>query len=258
VIEEPPVIGITAQVERARWRTWEAPAALVPAAYARAVERAGGLPALLPAPDPAGAVPRLAGAVVGRFDGLVLTGGVDIDPARYGATPHPKTAPPRRDRDAWELALAGAALDTRLPTLAICRGMQVLNVACGGTLVQHLPDVVGHDRHNPTPGRHGTHDIRLAEDSVAGRLLGPRMTAPTHHHQGLDRLGSGIRPVGWADDGIVEAVELNGHPELLAVQWHPEEGDDPRLFEWLVAQARRRRDRARRREQPVPPDTLVR
>jgi putative glutamine amidotransferase len=244
----PPIVGITAHVELARWRVWEAPAALVSASYVRCVERAGGLAVLLPAPQPSETLPARAAAIVPRLDALVLTGGVDVDPARYGAVPHPETDAPRPDRDGWELTLVGAALDARLPTLAICRGMQLLNVARGGTLVQHLPDVVGHGGHAPAPGEHGVHVVRLDPASATGRLLGKEVGVPTYHHQGIDRLGSGVRPVAWATDGTVEAVEVTGHPELLAVQWHPEQGDDLRLFEALVTWAAHR----------ATPDTLVR
>jgi putative glutamine amidotransferase len=253
-LEPPPIVGVSAHVELARWGAWQAPAALVSASYVQAVERAGGLAVLLPAPVPPHAVEAWAAAVVRRLDGLVLSGGVDVDPARYGAIPHPATASPRPDRDGWELALTAAALDARLPTLAICRGMQVLNVARGGTLVQHLPDVVGHDGHAPRPGERGVHVVRLDPASATGRLLGLEVSVPTYHHQGLAELGDGLLPVAWATDGTVEAVELTGHPELLAVQWHPEQGDDPRLFEHLLARAT---SRSRLGHRSVP-DTLVR
>ena len=233
-----PVVGITTYVEPASWGVWTAPAALLPASYLRAVERSGAQPVLLPPPDDGnGDVARRALEATSRLDALVLAGGPDVDPARYGAAPHPRTAPSRPERDAWELALAAAALDQERPVLAVCRGMQLLNVALGGTLVQHLPDVVGHDGHAPGPGERGEHAVSIDGDSALGAVLGTRTTVPTYHHQGLDRLADGVEPVAWADDGTVEAVALAGHPQVMAVQWHPEEGADPRLFDWLAAAA---------------------
>ncbi|HEX2316988.1 MAG TPA: gamma-glutamyl-gamma-aminobutyrate hydrolase family protein [Thermomonospora sp.] len=234
--EGPPLIGVTTYLEAARWGVWVREAALLPASYVRAVERAGGVALLLPPAASLDGVP----ALVRRLDGLVLTGGPDIDPALYGAQPHERTGPPQPRRDRFELALVRAAVDADLPFLAICRGMQALNVARGGTLVQHLPEAVGHDAHGPGPGRIGTHRVRISPTSTVGRILGESADVPTYHHQAVRRLGGGLVAVAWAEDQVVEAVEVQGHSFGLGVQWHPEDGDDPRLFEALVAAAGRR------------------
>lgn len=227
----PPLIGVTTYLEPARWGVWVREAALLPAKYLRAVERAGGVPVLLPP-----TVLRGVDALVGRFDAIVLAGGGDLDPALYGAERHDETSPPQPDRDRFELALIRAAADAGVPFLAICRGMQVLNVARGGTLVQHLPDAVGHDGHQPSVAAMGTHRVQISAGSSVGKILGEAADVPTNHHQAVDRLGSGLVPVAWTDDQVVEAVELQGHRFGLGVQWHPEEGDDLRLFEALVAE----------------------
>ena len=232
-----PVIGLSTYAEPARWGAWDAPAALLPRSYAEQVAAAGGVPVLLPP------VPGIAGAV-GRLDGLVLTGGGDIDPARYGAAAHPRTGRPNAERDRAELDLLAAALATGLPVLGICRGLQLLNVAQGGTLHQHLADLGrdGSAGHTPRPGTFGRHPVRVAAGSLlAGILPADRpFEVPTAHHQAIDRLGADLTATAWTADGIVEAIELTGgghHPFVLAVQWHPEEGDDPRLFQALVAAA---------------------
>lgn len=218
-----PRIGLSAYREPARWGVWDETADLLPASYARSVSAAGGLPMILPpAAD--------AGGVLAGVHGVILAGGADVEPARYGAEPDPATGPPRRDRDEWELELARAALDRDLPILAICRGMQLLNVALGGDLIQHLPDTVGHDEHSPTPGVHGRHPVRLASGSRLSGLLGDNCLVATYHHQAVGRIGTGLRPVGWADDDTVEALELAGHRWVTAVQWHPEVGDCEPLF----------------------------
>lgn len=229
----PPLIGITTYQEPARWGVWVREAALLPVPYARSVERAGGVPVLLPPP----ATLRGLDTLVSRLDGVVLAGGSDLDPELYGAVRHPETGPPQPHRDRFELALARAAVDADLPFLAICRGMQVLNVARGGALVQHLPEAVGHKEHAPAPGLVGSHPVRISEGSLIGGILGASSDVPTYHHQAVSRLGKGLTAVAWAEDQVVEAVELQGHRFGLAVQWHPEEGDDKRLFEALVAEA---------------------
>lgn len=230
----PPLIGVTTYFEPARWGAWVREAALLPASYVRAVERAGGVPVLLP--PTAGPAPGPA-ELVRRLDGVVLAGGGDLDPALYGAQRHPQTGPPQPLRDRFELALIRAAMAAGLPFLAVCRGMQVLNVACGGTLLQHLPDEVGHTRHGPGGGQTVRHPVRISPTSQTGKILGETREVPAYHHQAVGRLGSGLVPVAWADDQIVEAVELRGHRFGLAVQWHPEEDADPRLFEALAAEA---------------------
>lgn len=228
-----PVVGVTAGEHDARWGAWGARAVLLTSAYLRAVESAGGLPVVLP-PAP-GAVQRL----VGRLDALILTGGADLDPARYGQRPHPETrvADPARDR--FELELAAAAGDAGLPLLAVCRGVQVLNVARGGSLHQHLPDLDGAVEHAAAPGSYGRHHVRVEPGSRVGRALGGAadVLVPTHHHQGVDRPGAGLRPSAWADDGTVEALEDPAAPFLLGIQWHPEQGEDMSLFEALVRAA---------------------
>ncbi|MQY09110.1 gamma-glutamyl-gamma-aminobutyrate hydrolase family protein [Actinomadura macrotermitis] len=229
----PPLIGVTTYLEPARWGTWVREAALLPAPYLRAVERSGGIPVLLP---PTAGLRGLQ-AVASRLDGIVLAGGADVDPQLYGAARHTETGPPQPQRDRYELALVRAVLDAGLPFLAVCRGMQVLNVACGGTLVQHLPEAVGHEGHRPAIGMIGTHRVQISANSTVGKILGDAADVPTYHHQAVARLGKGLAPVAWAEDQVVEAVELQGHPFGIGVQWHPEEGEDRRLFEALVAKA---------------------
>ncbi|TNY36366.1 gamma-glutamyl-gamma-aminobutyrate hydrolase family protein [Thermomonospora catenispora] len=229
----PPIIGVTAYEDPARWGVWIREATLLPASYPRAIERAGGVPVLIPPTDALDGLP----ALMRRLDGVVLAGGPDVDPALYGARRHPETGPPHPRRDRFELALVRAVLEAGLPFLAVCRGMQLLNVALGGTLLQHLPEVVGHEEHLPAPGRIGRHRVRIAPECLLGAMLGDQVEVPTYHHQAVDRLGAGLVPVAWTDDRVVEAVELSGHRFGLGVQWHPEDGDDLRLFAGLVAEA---------------------
>jgi putative glutamine amidotransferase len=228
-----PVVGVTAGEHDARWGAWGARAVLLTSAYLRAVESGGGLPIVVP---PA---PGAAEQVVGRLDALVLTGGADVDPARYGRAPHPETrlADPARDRS--ELELAAAAGAAGLPLLAVCRGVQVLNVARGGTLHQHLADLPGAVEHAAAPGSYGRHRVRIEPGSRVGRAMGDLTEAevPTHHHQGIDVPGDGLRPSAWAEDGTVEALEDPAAPFLVGIQWHPEQGDDPSLFQALVRAA---------------------
>lgn len=245
-----PLIGITTYGDTAEWRGWSAPAALVPRAYVDAVRRAGGRPVLLP---PGGSAAEAAETVAG-LGGIVIAGGGDIDPARYGAPRQPETGAPGTERDAWELAVAESALSGTVPLLAICRGMQLLNVVRGGTLHQHLPDIAGHDGHSGVPGGFGRHRVRIAAAGALAQILGGHDTdghgadgrwldVPTHHHQAADRLGRGLVASAWAADGTVEAVEFAaGSPGVPAgfavgVQWHPEEDDDLRLFSALVRAA---------------------
>lgn len=228
--EQRPRIGISTYVEHARWGVWNRAAALLPSSYVTAIHRCGGVPVLLPVlPD--GAAEALAGV-----DGLVLAGGPDVDPAHYGQQPHATVRRTRPERDDWELALLRSALDGNVPVLAVCRGAQVLNVAFGGSLRQHLPDSVEHDGHQPAPAVFGRSDVRLRPGSLTASVLGERIDVPCYHHQGLGTIPPQLTVAGHAEDGTVEAVELPSHHFALGVQWHPEEDErDLRLFEALVA-----------------------
>lgn len=229
-----PLVGITTYVETASWGPWSDPAILVPRSYVDAVRSAGGVPLLLPP------VAETAPAVVASLDALLFAGGNDVDPASYGAAAHERTVSTRPERDAAEAALLRAALERHLPVLAICRGMQVLNVFCGGDLVQHLPDSLGHEEHQPRPGAYGRHTVALTSGSLAARILGTSLSVASCHHQAVGRLGEGLVVSGAAPDGVVEALEMPALPFVLGVQWHPEEdaGSDPRLFDALIGAAR--------------------
>ena len=224
-----PLIGITTYVEPASWGHWQLEAALVPYDYVRAVERAGGRAVLVP-PDDDGSEELLD-----ALDGLIFSGGNDLGPESYGAEADPTTTGTNPARDSGELALLTAALERDLPVLAICRGAEVLNVARGGDLVQHLPDVVGHEGHRAVVGEFSEHTVRV---DPASRIESAPGAVKSHHHQGLGRLGDGLREIAWADDGVVEAVEDPEKPFLVGVLWHPEAGEDQRLFDQLVAAAR--------------------
>jgi putative glutamine amidotransferase len=226
-----PLIGISTYREQARWGSWDVPAVLVPASYVDAVAEAGGEPVLLPTGG-------VSAEVVARLDGLVLAGGADVDPVRYGQPAGAHTTVVRPDRDAAELVALQAALDGGTPLLAICRGMQLLNVALGGDLLQHLPDLPGVGCHDPGPGLFQSRAVRTAPGSVLHELLGPRAAADCHHHQALGRIAPALTPTAWAEDGTVEAVEGQGHAFCLGVQWHPEAGADRRLFAAHVEAAR--------------------
>jgi len=232
-----PLVGITTYVEEARWSHWVAPAALIPFSYVRAVERAGGRALLVP-PDDDGIEETLD-----ALDGLVLSGGNDVDPTAYGAKPHAATGGVRPERDRAELALLEGALARDMPVLAVCRGSQILNVARGGDLVQHLPEVVGDEKHRETPGVFSAHGVRVDPESRLGGLVGERAPVQSHHHQGFGRIGGGLRETAWADDGTLEAVEDPSKRFALGVLWHPEEGEDAALFEALVAEARAYREK---------------
>jgi putative glutamine amidotransferase len=243
-----PVIGITTYVEPASWAVWrDVTAAILPHAYVRQVAAAGGLPLLVP-PLPDDATAEDFDQILGRLDGLILSGGADVEPSRYGAVAHASVQAPRRDRDGSELGLAEATEGTDLPVLGICRGMQVMAVAAGGELLQHLPDVVGTEEHSPGPGRYGTHDVRIDPGSKLGGILGEQVAVATYHHQGVLE-HPGLRATGWSHDGLLESFEDEHAVFRLGVQWHPEVGDDPRLFQSLVAAATATmsaRERARR------------
>ncbi|HLX89483.1 MAG TPA: gamma-glutamyl-gamma-aminobutyrate hydrolase family protein [Acidimicrobiales bacterium] len=228
-----PVIGITAYEEDARWGPWDERAVLVPAAYVHAVERAGGAAMVLPVQS-TGVEELLA-----RVDGVVLSGGPDVDPAHYGEERHPETQSPRAERDEFELRVALLVLERAVPTLGVCRGMQVLNVARGGTLHQHLPDLVGHRGHSPVAGEFAWHRVTVDPDSRLAAALGRHeIETASHHHQAVATLGRGLRIVARADDNTAEAFEDPSAPYLFGVQWHPEAGTDFTLFEALIDRSR--------------------
>ena len=231
-----PLIGITADIQKAAFGAWVEESALVPTDYTRAVEAAGGRPLLVP-PSDDGLEETLE-----VLDGLVLSGGSDLDPAGYGQEMHPETKGVIEERDRAELALLHAALEHDMPVLAVCRGSQILNVGLGGDLVQHLPEVVGHDKHKHTPGEYADHDVTLEPGTRLEALLGDRAPVKSHHHQGIGKLGEGLREAAHADDGTVEALEDPSYRFALGVLWHPEAGEDRRLFEAFVDEARRYRE----------------
>ncbi len=234
-----PVIGISANMVRAKWAVWDRPATLMPQTYIDLMTAVDCVPVLLP-PQPG------IGETVHRLDGLLLPGGGDLDPALYAAPPHPQTGRLNPRRDAAEVALAGAAISTGLPVLGICRGLQVLNVFLGGTLHQHLPDVTGHKGHEPEPGIFGPQRVRLEPGSQIAKIMGGgTATVPCHHHQAIDRIGAGLTVTARSEDGVIEAAELAGHPFAVAIQWHAEEsgGRAESLFRALAEAARRTRRR---------------
>ena len=227
-----PLIGITTYAQEASWGYWKLPAALIPLDYVEAVERAGGRPVLIP-PSEDGVDETLE-----ALDGIVFSGGADVDPALYGEEAHSETDVPQARRDAGEMALLAAALERDLPTLAVCRGVQLLNVARGGDLVQHLPERVGHERHRETPGAFSEHSVDVQAGSRLQAVVGSGSHVTSHHHQSLGKVGEGLVETAWAEDGTVEAVEDPSRRFALGVQWHPESGDDDGLFEALVEEAR--------------------
>jgi putative glutamine amidotransferase len=234
----PPVIGLTTYRQQAQTGVWDVEAAFLPAVYLNAVTVAGGIAVLLP---PQAMTPQIVDRVLDGLDGIIITGGRDVDPRRYGQDPHEATDPPQEQRDAWEDALLEAAIRRELPFLGICRGLQVLNVARGGTLHQHLPDVVGHSRYNAGGGRFTVNTVHVDGDSELGGLLGrDELAVKSYHHQAVDALGDGLRITARSEDGVVQAVEFDAVPFGVAVQWHPEEdaAEDAHLFEGLVAAAR--------------------
>jgi putative glutamine amidotransferase len=235
-----PVIGITTYVTPVTHGDWNEEAAHVPADYVRAVEHAGGRPLLVP-PSEQGIDETLD-----VLHGVIFSGGGDLDPETYRQEPHDKTKGVMAERDRGELALLQAALARDMPVLAVCRGSQVLNVALGGDLVQHLPDLVGHDEHKHTPGQFADHDVTLVPETRLGSLLGDHAPVKSHHHQGFGRLGEGLREAARAEDGTVEALEDPSRRFALGVLWHPEAGEDLRLFEELVGEAGRYRDERRK------------
>jgi putative glutamine amidotransferase len=250
-----PIIGLTTYRQTTSWGAWQREAALVPATYLDVLVRAGAQPVLLaPTPDtlvgmpaegadvpPDTLLPSDLDTVCDRLDGLVLAGGGDVGPGRYDQPPDPRTAGTSEDRDRLEFDLLRLALERDMPVLAVCRGLQVLNVALGGDLVQHLPDRIGSDAHHPEPGAFASVVVTTEHGSHVGRLCGERVEVQCSHHQALDRLGRGLRCTATSGDGVVEAAELETGSFVVGVQWHPEETGDTRLFEGLVAAAHERR-----------------
>jgi gamma-glutamyl-gamma-aminobutyrate hydrolase PuuD len=230
-----PVVGITSYVEDASWGAWNTQAAIVPMTYVRAVEHAGGRAVILP-PTTDGVEETLD-----ALDGIIFSGGADIDPARYGATRHPETTGMRPDRDRAEEALLEAAMKAGIPVLAICRGMQLLNVVRGGTLHQHLPEDDADPEHRRKLGEFGRHDVDILDGTRLGGVLGDRAMVASHHHQAPDSLGDGLRTAAKAPDGTIEGIEDPGDNFVVGVLWHPEEGEDRALFEALVKEASNRR-----------------
>ncbi|HEY1698630.1 MAG TPA: gamma-glutamyl-gamma-aminobutyrate hydrolase family protein [Trebonia sp.] len=252
-----PIIGISTYHQNADWRGWSEEGALLPWTYVTSIQDNGGVPVLLP---PIGDTAE-AEAVIGRLDGVVIAGGMDINPALYDSPAHSKTEAIAPDRDTWELALAEAALKLGLPILGICRGMQIINVASGGTLHQHIPDLVGHAEHEGTPAGFGSHKVRVTAGTTIREAIpgGEFFPVPTHHHQAVNEVGDGLAAVAWAEDGIIEAIE-GASPGVftVGVQWHPEQGDDKRLFRALTAAASQyEMDRAEQANLSFPPSLLA-
>jgi putative glutamine amidotransferase len=238
-----PLIGLTTYLQRAQTGVWDVEASFLPKVYLDAVTRAGGIAVLLP-PQPLDE--GTAHEVLAGLDGVIITGGRDVDPERYGQQRGAHTDEPSAVRDDWEDALLSAAIDDEVPFLAICRGLQVLNVNRGGSLHQHLPDVVGDDRYNAGGGRFSVNPVELEPGSAVARTLDgqTRLDVKSYHHQAVDELGDGLRVTARSGDGIVQAIELEGAAFGVGVQWHPEEdaAEDARLFEGLVAAARSYRE----------------
>ncbi|MGV8884373.1 MAG: gamma-glutamyl-gamma-aminobutyrate hydrolase family protein [Microbacteriaceae bacterium] len=233
-----PIIGITTYLDQAQMGVWDVPAAFLPKVYFEAVNLAGGIAVLLP-PQPSS--PEIARAVLSRLDGLIVAGGKDVNPELYGQDRLATTDEPRRDRDSWESDLLTAAIDSNVPFLGICRGMQLLNVARGGTLHQHLPDIVGSDRYSAGGMVFSDNEVFVSPASAVSELLGggETLVGKSYHHQSVDTLGSGLTVTARSDDGTVQAVEVDGVPFGIGVQWHPEHTpDDLRLFAGLVEAAR--------------------
>jgi putative glutamine amidotransferase len=238
-MSERPIIGICTGLTDASWGVWEQRAVLLPYTYITAIQRFGGIALMIP-PDPE--LEREPDRVLDLIDGLILAGGSDIDPANYGAERHAETNGLVPERDAIELALARRAWERDLPVLGICRGMQLINVARGGTLIQHLPDDVGHEGHRPVPGSFdgSDHDVRLAPGSLAARAAGEEVhVTKSHHHQGIDAIGDGLHVTGLSVlDDLPEAFEAPDRRFVLGVQWHPEADGDSRVIDALVREAR--------------------
>jgi len=231
------LVGILSAVEKVRWGAWDETVVMVPRSYARSVQDAGALAVVLPPDD---AVAEAPDGLLDRIDALILAGGSDVDAASYGARPHAETKGTWPERDRFELGVVHRALEREMPVLGICRGMQMLNVAAGGTIDQHLPETVGHSDHRHTPGTFGDHSVRLEPGSLAERAAGAeRLPVKSHHHQGADELGEGVVATGWSEaDEVIEAIELPACRFALGVLWHPEEDIQSRVVRSLVDAAK--------------------
>lgn len=235
--ERTPNVGVTCNLEVVKYGLWTEPAAMVPMTYVRAIARAGGRP-LLVAPSPADLADP--SELLDLLDGVLVTGGADVDPAAYGEQPHAETEPVTADRDAFELALVRAAAERDMPCLGVCRGMQVVNVAYGGALEQHLADRLEHDIHRGDGGEFADHRVEVEPGSLAALAAGAtRVAVKSYHHQGVARVGDGLRVSARAEgDGTVEAVEDAGRRFVLGVLWHPEEDEADRLIGAFVRECR--------------------
>jgi putative glutamine amidotransferase len=232
-MSDKPVIGITTYAQNARWGAWDLPAALIPLDYVTAVERAGGRPVLIPPTDDG------VDGVLEILDGVVFSGGADIGPDTYGAEAHPETDEPQERRDRAEMALLTAALERDVPTLAICRGFELLNIVRGGDLIQHLPDTVGDAKHREVRGVFSEHPVEVKEGTQLAAVLGARQPGvKSSHHQGVGRVGDGLVETAWAEDGTLEGLEDPSRRFAIGVLWHPEAGEDQRLFDALIDEAR--------------------
>jgi putative glutamine amidotransferase len=232
-----PLIGVCAAIERASFGVWsDEPATVLPLSYSRAIHGAGGMMAMLPPDRRSSEDPR---DLLDRIDALVLGGGADMDAESQGVEAHPETIGTNPDRDRFEIALALGALDRGMPLLGVCRGMQVLNVACGGTLDQHIPDRLGHEIHRPIPGAWAEHEVRIEPGSLAAEAAGTeRLTVKSHHHQGIDRIADALTATAWAtDDESVEAIESGDGGFALGVLWHPEEDATDAIIPSLISRA---------------------
>ncbi|MDX2026382.1 gamma-glutamyl-gamma-aminobutyrate hydrolase family protein [Microcella sp.] len=229
------LIGLSTYMEQTVMGLWDRPAAVLPRVYTDCVIAAGGAVVGLPPQPPH---PDAIDRVLDGIDGLILTGGKDVDAALYGERAHPENDTPRPDRDAWELALVRGAIARDLPLLGICRGLQVLNVALGGTLVQHLPDVIGSNRYSYGNATFADNPVITVPGTRIGGMLGDSLTVKSYHHQAINHLAEGLTVSARGDDGIIQAVDIDGMSFGVAVQWHPEETpDDLRLFAALVEAA---------------------
>lgn len=232
-----PIVGLTTYLEQAQTGVWDVPASFLPKVYFEAVYQAGGIPVLLP-PQPVDA--EIADRVIDTLDAIIITGGKDVDSALYGEAPHPENDAPRTDRDTWEDALLTAAIDRGVPFLGICRGMQLLNVSRGGSLLQHLPDVIGSNRYNLGEGNFNDNQVSVDAGSRLSELIGDQVVGKSYHHQGIKQVGDGLVVTARSDDGTIQAIEYADNPYGIAVQWHPEQdaAEDARLFVGLVDAAR--------------------